>query len=93
VPRLSLYFRDDVYTGIDDLATQYASSYIEDVTLLSFRLAYYTPDNDINLVLFVDNLSDEDYFQGGFSQSGALGAATLVKGSPRSYGLEATYYF
>ena len=55
-----------------------------------------TDETELELIRQIgksENLTDEDYFQGGFSQSGALGAATLVKGSPRSYGLEARYNF
>jgi iron complex outermembrane receptor protein len=47
----------------------------------------------LNLTLFIDNLTDETYFQGGFTVAQTLGAATLTPGAPRTYGLEMTYNF
>ena len=96
-PRLSMYYRDKLYTGLDstawdeqfrDLAT------IDDVTLWNFRVGY-TPVNkeNIQIWLYVDNLTDENYFQGGFSNTESLGAGSYVLGAPRSYGLEASISF
>jgi outer membrane receptor protein involved in Fe transport len=96
-PRLSMYYRDSFYTGLD--ATAWDSEFrdlatIDDVTLWNFRLGY-TPNNreDIQVWLFVDNLTDEQYFQGGFSNTESLGAGSYVLGSPRTYGIEATLTF
>ncbi|MEZ5502470.1 MAG: TonB-dependent receptor [Halioglobus sp.] len=96
-PRLSMYYRDSFYTGLDatawdaqfrDLAT------IDDVMLWNFRVGYTPTNNEnIQLWLFVDNLTDENYFQGGFSNTESLGAGSYVLGPPRTYGLEATYTF
>lgn len=96
-PRLSMYYRDSLYTGLDasawdsqfrDLAT------IDDVTLWNFRVGYTPPNKEnIQLWLFVDNLTDENYFQGGFSNTESLGAGSYVLGSPRTYGLEASISF
>jgi iron complex outermembrane receptor protein len=96
-PRLSMYYRDSFFTGLDatawepefrDLAT------IDDVTLWNFRVGF-TPNNKdtIQLWLFVNNLTDENYFQGGFSNTESLGAGSFVLGSPRTYGLEASIAF
>jgi outer membrane receptor protein involved in Fe transport len=96
-PRLSMYYRDELYTGLDatawdpefrDLAT------IDDVTLWNFRLGY-TPINkdNIQVFLYVDNLTDESYFQGGFSNTESLGAGSYVLGTPRTYGIEASIAF
>jgi len=96
-PRLSMYYRDELFTGLDaraadpeflDLAT------IDDVTLWNFRVGF-TPTNkdNIQLWLFVDNFTDEQYFQGGFSNTESLGAGSFVLGTPRTYGLEASYSF
>jgi iron complex outermembrane receptor protein len=96
-PRLSMYYRDQMFTGLDaraadpefrDLAT------IDDVTLWNFRVGF-TPTNkdNIQLWLFVDNLTDENYFQGGFSNTESLGAGSFVLGTPRTYGLEASIAF
>lgn len=96
-PRLSMYYRDSFFTGLD--ATAWDSEFrdlatIDDVLLWNFRLGY-TPINkdNIQVWLFVDNLTDENYFQGGFSNTESLGAGSYVLGSPRSYGLEASISF
>lgn len=96
-PRLSMYYRDSFFTGLDatawepefrDLAT------IDEVTLWSFRVGFTPNEKDnIQLWLFVDNLTDENYFQGGFSNTESLGAGSYVLGSPRTYGLEASIAF
>lgn len=95
IPRLSMYFRDDMYTGID--ATAWQPEYreratIEDVTLWNFRFAYI-PNEAFNITLFVDNLTNEDYYQGGFTVAESIGATTITLGPRRTYGLEATYSF
>ena len=96
-PRLSMYYRDSFFTGLD--ATAAKSEFvdratIDDVTLWNFRIGYTPPNRDnIQLWLFVDNLTDENYFQGGFSNTESLGAGSYVLGSPRTYGLEASISF
>jgi len=96
-PRISMYYRDTLYTGLDaiagnpefrDVAT------IDDVTLWNFRLGY-TPANyeNIQLWAFVDNFTDENYFQGGFSNTGPLGAGSYMLGAPLTYGIEASITF
>ncbi|CAA0125538.1 Pesticin receptor [Halioglobus japonicus] len=96
-PRLSMYYRDSFYTGLDATAWEEAfrdSATIDDVTLWNFRIGY-TPANheNIQLWLYVDNLTDEQYFQGGFSNTESLGAGSYALGPPRSYGLEASITF
>ena len=48
---------------------------------------------NIQVFLYVDNITDEDYFQGGFSNTESLGAGSFVLGAPRSYGIEAYISF
>ena len=96
-PRLSMYYRDSLYTGLD--ATAWNSRFrdlatIDDVTLWNFRLGYTPTDSGkVQLWFFVDNLADENYFQGGFSNTESLGAGSYVLGAPRTYGFEASVTF
>ncbi len=92
VPRLSYYFRDRVFTGIDERATDFESSFIDPLHLLNARLTWLYGDN-LRVTASVDNLLDEEYFASGFSVSAALGAATLVQGPQRSFGVELAYEF
>ncbi len=96
-PRVSMYYRDELYTGLD--ATAWDPRFrdrttIDDVTLWNFRLGY-TPANrdNIQVFLYVDNITDENYFQGGFSNTESLGAGSFILGEPRSYGIEASISF
>jgi outer membrane receptor protein involved in Fe transport len=95
IPRLTGFYRDEIYTGVDLKGAEYEEvSTIDDVTLWSFRLAYIPADlQELNVSLFVKNLTDEEYFQGGFTVAETLGAAILTQGPGREYGIEATYNF
>ena len=92
VPRLSYYFRDDIFTGIDEQAINYDSSTIDSLHLANARLSWLPADN-FRLSAYVDNLLDENYYASGFTVSAALGAATLVIGPSRTYGVELSYTF
>jgi iron complex outermembrane receptor protein len=91
-PRVQAYHRDALFTGLDYRAIEYPSSTIEPLTLWSARLMY-APHPAVRISGFVNNLTDEHYFKSGFSVSAALGAATLVQGEPRTYGVEVAWEF
>ncbi|MDZ7782312.1 MAG: TonB-dependent receptor [Halioglobus sp.] len=91
-PRLSYYFRDEIFTGIDERAIDFDSSTIDTLNLVNARLSWLPAEN-FRASAFVDNLLDESYFASGFTVSAALGAATLLRGQPRTYGLELSYTF
>lgn len=92
VPRLTAYYRDEVYIGLDYISPEFDQSYIDAYTVMSARLTWM-PDDQWNVTAFVDNVADKEYFQGGFAVMDALGAGTVVKGPPRMYGIEAYYEF
>jgi len=91
-PRLTVYYRDEVYIGLDSTAPQYEQSTLASYALLNARLNW-SPDRHWNFAAYVDNITDKDYYQGGFAVTQALGAAIVVQGAPRLYGLEASYEF
>ncbi|MGB1561664.1 MAG: TonB-dependent receptor [Sinimarinibacterium flocculans] len=92
VPRLQMYYRDELFTGLDYRAVEYPSSTIDEVTLWNARVTCFLGEH-LSLAAFVNNLTDEHYFKSGFSVSAALGAATLVQGEPRTYGVELSWAF
>ncbi|MBN48668.1 MAG: hypothetical protein CMN85_03945 [Spongiibacteraceae bacterium] len=92
VPRLTVYYRDELFTGIDNLAVNYESSFIDDLTLINARVNYF-PGENIRVAAFVNNVTDEEYFKSGFAVSALLGAATLVQGQSRTVGMEFSYDF
>lgn len=92
MPRLAYYHRDELFTGIDFKAVEYESSYVDALDMFNARLSWI-PSETFRLTAFVDNLADREYFKSGFSVSAALGAATLVQGNPRTFGLEVALDF
>jgi len=92
-PRLTAYYRDEIYIGTDYLSPKFKQAYIDSYTVLSGRLTWIAPGQEWNVTAFVDNLADKDYYQGGFGVLDALGAGTVVKAPPRTYGIEAYYEF
>jgi iron complex outermembrane recepter protein len=95
IPRLTAFYRDEIYTGVDLAGAEYEdAATLDAVTLWNFRMAYIPADlQELNVSLFVKNLTDEKYFQGGFTVAETLGAAILTQGPGREYGIEATYNF
>ena len=92
IPRLTAAYRDELYVGLDYQSPNYDPSYLDSFTILNARLTWM-PDDRWNITAFVDNLTDKEYFQGGFALADLLGAATVVKAPPRMYGVEAYYEF
>lgn len=96
-PRLSMYYRDSLFTGLDAIAGQPQFrdlATIPDVTLWNFRVGFTPAEHDnVQVWLFVDNFTDENYFQGGFSNTGPLGAGSYILGPPLTYGIEASISF
>jgi outer membrane receptor protein involved in Fe transport len=91
-PSLTVFYQDEMFVGLDSNAPQYEESTLPDYTLLNARLNWSIGRN-LNLAAYVDNVADEEYYQGGFAVTQALGAAIVVQGAPRTYGLEASYEF
>ena len=91
-PRIHYYWRDAIYTGQDGDAIHYQSSTIDSVGLVNFRLSW-EPSDTVSATLFIDNLTDEFYYAGGFGIPRSYGASLHSIGAPRRFGLEFTKYF
>lgn len=70
MPRLSYYFRDEIFTGIDERAIEFESSTIHSLHLVNARLSWL-PQEDFRLSAYVDNLLDEGYFASSSSATRA----------------------
>ena len=69
-------------------------SILDDFTLWNARLSWQPEgDWDINVALYADNFTDEEYFGTGNLQLRNQGTASLVRGLPRTYGIQAIYWF
>lgn len=87
-PRLSYYWRDELYTGQDGDGLNYDSTFIDTQGVLNARLSWQSPDRSSRLSLYINNLSDEFYYGGGFAISRSYGAALHTVAPPRELGLE-----
>lgn len=92
VPRLSAYYRDEIYLGNDYISPRFDEATVDSYTLFSARLMWM-PDEQWNVTAFVDNLTDKEYLQGGYAQPDLVGGGNFVKGPPRMYGVELFYQF
>ena len=61
--------------------------------MLNMRVGYTTPDGNLEISGWVQNLTDEVYYRSGFAVSALLGAGTYVQGDPRNAGLEVAWRF
>lgn len=89
---VSAFYSDELYIGLDYLSPDYDQSYLDSYTLYSTRINWI-PVEQWQFAVFVDNLTDEDYFQGGYGLADSVGGTMVVKGPGRAYGLELYYAF
>ena len=92
IPRLSMYYRSGLFVGIDERAAEFETSFVDELTLWNGRVSWM-PGENMRFSLYVNNLTDEEYYKSGFAVSALLGSATLVQGDQRTYGLEFNYEF
>lgn len=93
VPRLSGYYTDEVFFGLDASAADVDEAYIDDYTLWNFRLAWQSGDDNNNweVAAYVDNFTDEEYFGSGVISVDGIGAASVIPGKQRTYGVQLYY--
>ena len=92
--RISGSYKDEVYIGLEGGADQSDESILDDYTLWNARLTWRSlAAQDLEISLYVDNLTDEEYFGTGLLQLASQGSATLVRGVPRTYGMQALYRY
>lgn len=87
-------YRDEIYIGLEAGADAADESILDDFTVWNARLSWQTPGElDLNVALYLDNFTDEKYFGTGNLQLRNQGSASLVRGLPRTYGIQARYRF
>ena len=73
----------------DNLQDEFQKGY----ALVNARLGYAGPDNRWRIEAFVENLLDKEYLKDAGNIGDALGLATAVPGTPRTYGVSAALRF
>jgi iron complex outermembrane receptor protein len=94
-PRVSGYYKDEIYLGQDPAAFAFESdATLDDYTVWNVRLAIepYAIEG-LEVSVFADNLGDEKYFGSGIVNASNLGAVSGIAGKPRNYGVDFYYYW
>jgi outer membrane receptor protein involved in Fe transport len=94
IPNISMSYRDEMFVGIDYDSAKHAETTLNDFTLFNAHMRYIPNGwDEFEITLFVDNITDEDYFDGGFATTSNIPATIASKGAPRTYGMGLNYYF
>jgi outer membrane receptor protein involved in Fe transport len=93
-PRVSGYYKDEVYIGQEPAAFDFVDSVatLDSYTVWNARVAFQSHQLEgFELAVFANNFTDEFYYGTGNLQSDLVGAASVVAGKPRHYGVEFYY--
>lgn len=92
VARVDGFYRDEIYIGLDAGAAEDPVAYVDDFWLWNVRVNW-SPEMlaGVDLAAYVNNALDEDYVASGNFSRGGIGAASLIYGQGRTYGVELSY--
>jgi len=91
-PRISGAYRDEVFIGLDAAAVEEDIAVLDDYWLWNFRVAVRPQAvPHLEVAAYVNNLADKNYFGTGIITTGGIGAAALIPGRQRSWGIELAY--
>lgn len=93
-PRVSGYYKDEVYIGQEPAAYEFKDSVatLDSYTVWNARLAFQSHQLEgFELAVFANNFTDKFYYGTGNLNAGLIGAASVVAGRSRHYGVEFYY--
>ncbi len=91
-PRVSGYYKDDVFIGLDAAAVDEEVAYLDDYVVWNARLAFRPSAVDsLEVAAYVNNLFEEEYVGTGIISTGGIGAASYFPGKQRTYGVELAF--
>jgi iron complex outermembrane receptor protein len=92
-PRISGFYKDEIYIGLDPAAFLYEEDVtLDDYTVWNARLAIQPSQIEgLEIALYAQNFTDEFYYGTGTVEAANLGTAALIRGKPRNYGVELYY--
>jgi iron complex outermembrane receptor protein len=88
-PRLDWFYRSEVHYQPPELLQAFQQGY----NLLQARLSYDFADDRSQFALWVENLTDQEYFEQTLPTASTLGTITRYYGAPRTVGVELSYRF
>ncbi|NQX89233.1 MAG: TonB-dependent receptor [Halioglobus sp.] len=94
-PRVSGFYKDKVYTGLDPAAFLFEDQATLDAyAIWNARLAFVPSAlESLEIAIFAQNLTDKKYFGTGTVEAARLGTTSVIRGKPRSYGIDVFYYW
>jgi len=94
-PRVSGYYKDQIYMGLDVAASAFESdATLDDYTVWNARLAIQpNAIEGLEIALYAQNFTDEFYYGTGTVEAARVGAAAVIRGKPRNYGIEFYYHW
>jgi iron complex outermembrane receptor protein len=93
-PRVSGYYKDEVYIGQEPAAFEFVNgaATLDSYTVWNARLAIQSHQIEgLEVAIVANNFTDEFYYGTGNLNAGLIGAASVVAGKPRHYGVEFYY--
>lgn len=92
-PRISGFYKDKIYIGLDPAAFFYEKqATLDDYTLWNARLAVVPHAlENLEVALFVENVTDKTYFGTGTVEAERLGTTSVIRGKPRTFGIDVFY--
>ena len=92
-PRVSGYYKDKIYLGMDVEAFAFEDdATLDDYTVWNARLAIApTAIEGLEISVYAQNFTDEFYYGTGTVNAFNIGAVSAIRGKPRNYGVEFYY--
>ena len=92
-PRISGYYKDKVYIGLDtDSFAFEEEATLDDYVIWNARLAVQPHQVEgLEVALFAQNLTDKFYYGTGVIEVARVGGKSLTRGKPRAYGIDVYY--
>ena len=93
-PRISGFYTDEVFIGLDADAAAEEIATLGDYWQWNFRTAFRPVNmDDLEVAVYVNNMFDENYFGTGIISTAGVGAAALIPGKQRTWGVELAYHW
>ena len=91
-PQVSGFYKDSVFFGIDANAFDNEGAFLDSYTLWNARLTFQPEAvENLRVTAYSNNIADEHYYGTANGDATTQGSAGIVRGQPRTYGVEIYY--
>ncbi len=93
-PRIDYFYTSEIFMGLDAGAWGVKEqATFDSYELINARLSWLSPEENMEVSAYANNLSDEEYFYGAMATGDTIGSFVVSKAPPRMYGMEMRYNF